>query len=59
MPYMSEAQRDRAKWLLISELVELVRTAEACSAEDAQRQIRAALADGALWPLKWEPRPRC
>lgn len=61
MPYISkaelQAQQERAQWVGLSELVEIVQAESNCSIETAREQIRNALADGAIWPLHWEPAP--
>jgi hypothetical protein len=57
MPYISKADRERARWLCLPEVVALVQAADGCSAEQAQTQIREALRDGAIWPLCWSPEP--
>jgi hypothetical protein len=54
MPYISKADRERARWLCLPEVVALVQAAYGCSAEQAQTQIREALRDGAIWPLHAE-----
>jgi hypothetical protein len=57
VPYISEAQRERAKWLELAELVAQVRAMDGCSVEDAHAQIRAALRDGTISSLRWHPPP--
>lgn len=61
MPYVSkaelQAQQERAQWISLSELVEIVEAESDCSIEAAREQIRNTLADGAIWPLRWEPEP--
>jgi hypothetical protein len=61
MPYISAARRERANWQRLPEVVELIVKVDGCQPEEAQRQISEALADGDLWPLRWEherPLPR-
>ncbi len=61
MPYVSkaelQAEQERAKWVGLSELVRIVQAESNCSVETAHQQIRNALADGAIWPLRWESEP--
>jgi hypothetical protein len=54
MPYVSKAERERAEWVKLPALVTQVQEADACDAKAARKQIRAMLADGVLWPLRWE-----
>ena len=54
------AQRERAKWRALVEAAAHLCAADRCDQDDARRQLRKALADGALWPLSWEdarPKP--
>jgi hypothetical protein len=58
---MSQRPRTkRADWKTLPEAVTYVCAANRCEPAEAQEQIRAALADGELRPLRWEdgrPRP--
>lgn len=54
MPYISRAERERANWISLPELITDVARIDQCGPDDARRQISSALADGAFGPLKWE-----
>jgi hypothetical protein len=61
MPYIPKAQLkaqlERSRWISLADLVPIIRGVDDCTVEDAYQQIRDALADGAIRPLKWEPAP--
>ena len=48
MPYVSEEERERAKWLDLGRLEAHVCTAEGCNQSEAREQIIRALGDGAI-----------
>jgi hypothetical protein len=54
LPYLSPAARERANWLTLPEAVAYVMRVERCQLEEARRQIREAIANGDLGPLRWE-----
>jgi hypothetical protein len=55
MPYRSKAERERENWMTLPEAVVHISLADNCGDETvARRQLVMALADGELWPLKWE-----
>jgi hypothetical protein len=54
LPYISRAERDRANWRTLPEVVAHVVRVDGCQSETARSQIGAALASGDLWPLCWE-----
>jgi hypothetical protein len=54
MPYVSKAERQRADWRTLVEAVDHVRSRDKCDEVTARQQLAAALADGALEPLRWE-----
>lgn len=54
MPYESE----RAYWRTLPEIVDHIGAVNGCDRDAARQQIRKALANGTLGPLRWEdPRP--
>jgi hypothetical protein len=57
MPYISEAQHESIRWIELTELVTRVQATDGCGVEEAREQIRAALRQGAISPLRWEPEP--
>jgi hypothetical protein len=58
VPYVTEAERERAKWMTLGEVVGHVIEHESCTKREALRQIRAAIGDGKLF-ARWEDeRPR-
>src|SRR4051794_32602109 len=56
MPYTPRLPK-ASRWIDLVDLVKLVQTESGCSVETAREQIRAALADGAIWPRCWKPIP--
>jgi hypothetical protein len=56
MPYKSRSERERARWATLPEVIEHVMAADGCDGDAARQQVRSALYDGALNPLKWEDR---
>jgi hypothetical protein len=55
MPYKTKAERERENWMTLPEAVTHILSAEKSDDVDAaRRQLRAALADDALRPLRWE-----
>jgi hypothetical protein len=61
MPYQSRAERERARWATLPEVVEHVMAADGCDLDAARQQVRSALYDRALNPVRWEdaqPSPR-
>jgi hypothetical protein len=54
MPCPSGAERELAQWRTLLEAVAHVCAADGCDLHDARRQLRKALTDGALSPLRWE-----
>lgn len=54
MPDQSPAERERAQWRTLPEAVAHICAADGCDKDDAHRQLRKALADGALGMLRWE-----
>ena len=54
MPYVSRAERERADWRTLPEVVAHIVRVDPCQPEDAPRQLGNALAHGVLWPLRWE-----
>ena len=54
MPCPSGAERELAQWRTLLEAVAHVCAADGCDLDDASRQLRKALTDGALSPLRWE-----
>jgi len=57
VPYISKADRQRADWMSLVEAIAHIHVAEGCTATVAQQQLIAALSDGAIGPLRWEPAP--
>ena len=53
MPYLSIAEKERQLWMTLPEAVAHVRSVERCELQEAQQQIRKALADGAIL-TRWE-----
>jgi hypothetical protein len=56
MPYISDAAREREHWRTLPEIVVHICRVDGSSQDAAQQQIRDALADGKLRPLRWEDR---
>ena len=54
MPYPSCAERELAQWRTPLQAVAHVCAADGCDLDNARRQLRKALTDGALSPLRWE-----
>jgi hypothetical protein len=54
LPYISKAERERARWMTLNEAVDRICQHHNCDRREAIRQIRKALADNALAPLRWE-----
>jgi len=57
MLYIPKGQHGHPTWIGLIELVEVVQAASECNEGEAHAQIKAALADSAIWPLDWEPVP--
>jgi hypothetical protein len=55
MPYISDAERERARWMTLMELIAHVER-EGCERSAALKQIRNALSDRKL-RIKWEKEP--
>lgn len=55
MPYISDAERERARWMTLAELIAHVKH-EGCDRSTALKQIRNALSDRKL-RTKWEKEP--
>jgi hypothetical protein len=54
MPYLSDAERQRQKWMTFKEAISHIRSAEKCDENTALQQLRHALAEGAVestWAL--------
>jgi hypothetical protein len=51
---VSAAERERADRATLAEVVDHVVRVESCDADEARRQISKTLANGNLWPLRWE-----
>jgi hypothetical protein len=54
MPYKTKAERQREEWMALLEAVTHIRSADNCDENAAREQLIAALADGALGPLRWQ-----
>jgi hypothetical protein len=54
LPYISPTERERTNWGTLPEAIAYVMHADSCPREDARHEISGALANGALWPLRWE-----
>jgi hypothetical protein len=54
MPYTSPAERERARWATIPEIVAYIMAADECAEDGARLQVQKALYAGELRPLKWE-----
>jgi hypothetical protein len=54
MPYLSLAERERSAWCTIREVIAHIRTSDHCGRGSARRQLRKALTDGVLAPLRWK-----
>jgi len=53
MPYISKAARERARWITVREALSIIETADSCETKEAWRQLRDAIADGAV-AAKWD-----
>jgi hypothetical protein len=61
MPCQSPAELEHGQWRTLPDAVAHICAADCCDKDDAHRQLRKALADGALGMLRWEnaqPPPR-
>ena len=56
MPYKSKTERKRELFMTLAEAINRISKQDKCSWDEARDQIRAALADNALGPLRWEDR---
>jgi hypothetical protein len=54
LPYRSRAERERAQWQMLPEVIALVCAVDGCDQKAARHQLSKILADGALWPLRWD-----
>ncbi|MBV9548802.1 MAG: hypothetical protein JO256_03915 [Alphaproteobacteria bacterium] len=54
MPYVSKTEQVSAHWVSIPEAIQRIYSADNCDPENAENQLRTALKDGALRPLKWQ-----
>jgi hypothetical protein len=54
MPYVFRPERERAYWRTLPEIVDHICAVDGCDRDAARQQIRKALADNVLGPLKWE-----
>jgi hypothetical protein len=54
MPYRTKAERDRENWKTIPEVVTDIGVADDCKPSTARNQLRRALMNGDLWPLRWQ-----
>jgi hypothetical protein len=58
MPYKTKAERERENWMTLPDAVAHIQSSDQCDDEGVvHRQLHAALADGALRPLRWEQEP--
>jgi len=48
MPYRSKATKEREEWMTLPEAIRHICVADKCDEDDAQKQLRSALADDAL-----------
>jgi hypothetical protein len=53
MPYISDAKRERARWMTLAELITHITEHDGCGRHSAEKQIRDALGDRKLIG-KWE-----
>ena len=54
MPFQPHAEGERTQWRTLPEAVAHVRATDSCDQDNARTQLRKALGDGALGPLRWE-----
>jgi hypothetical protein len=58
MPYKTKAERERENWMTLPDAVAHIRSSDQCDDVGViHRQLHAALAEGALKPLRWEREP--
>jgi len=57
LPYISKADRERARWMTLAEAVRHVEIHDLVTSEQALKQIRDALSDGVVMPLWADMRP--
>ena len=54
MSYKTKANAERENWKTIPEVVTDMCAADDCKPKAARNQLRRALTDGGLWPLRWQ-----
>src|SRR5262249_60744590 len=54
MPYKTKAELERKNWKTIPEAVVDICAADHCDPKAAREQLRKALTDDGLWPLRWQ-----
>jgi hypothetical protein len=54
LPYKSKAERKRELFVTLAEAIDRISKQDKCSWDEAKDQVRAALADNAIGPLRWE-----
>jgi hypothetical protein len=54
VPYQSHPERELAQWRTLLEAVAHVCAGDGCDLDDARQQLRKALTNGALSPLRWD-----
>ena len=57
MPYKSKAERKHELFMTLADTINRISKQDNCSWDEAKDQIRAALADNAIAPLRWEDEP--
>jgi hypothetical protein len=57
LPYVSKAERERAQWMTLVEVVNHVQLSQRCDQAAALSQLRMALADQEV-PVRWKADPR-